>query len=66
MVLKDDDRHLGTRAGHFVLVYGWTESKDLFGDCAAVMSNHKGRLTNIVCRFVDKEPAQPQGGQSSE
>ncbi|MDR1051411.1 MAG: hypothetical protein LBP95_10110 [Deltaproteobacteria bacterium] len=65
-VLKDGDRYLGMRAEHFLLIYGWSESKELSGDCVVVLSNHKGRMNTNIYRFVDKEPARPQGGQSGE
>ena len=62
MMELPDDYFLGTRANHFVLIFGtsealWAElpdSYEYYDDCVALLANHKGGLSVKMFRFKDK------------
>lgn len=43
MVIKDDGYYLGSRANHFVLLFGYTEH-ETWPNCIMLLTNHKGWL----------------------
>ena len=56
MVERRDDYYLGSRAGHFVLIFGQSEAYwvgDSYGDCVVCLANHKGDLDINVFGFKD-------------
>ena len=52
MVIKADDYYLGTRADHFVLLFGYTESIGDGETCVVCISNHKGSAIISCFTFI--------------
>lgn len=61
MILKSDDYYLGSRADHFVLIFGVSEALDLelsdfsstWDECVVCLANHKGAMQIKVFTFDD-------------